>query len=214
MHIKIFTKKTIYLPTLTGWFLIILFFVVLSFVFLKNIHSFLSPVKYIKSDVAVVHGWLPDYALKKVVEDFEKNNYKLILVTGGPLDYGNYLVNYNSYARVAFKTLIKLGLDSSKIIEIPSPYVIKDRTYTEAISLKKWMTINLPNVKTVNLYSLGCHSRRSKLLFSKALGKDVKIGIIACVSNEYDPKKWWKYSEGIKKVFGETFAYIYSIFFY
>ena len=33
-------------------------------------------------------------------------------------------------------------------------------------------------------------------------------------NNEYDPKRWWCYSEGVREILGETIAYVYARFFF
>jgi hypothetical protein len=58
------------------------------------------------------------------------------------------------------------------------------------------------------------HARRTRLLFPKALGPDVEVGIIAVQTPDYDPKRWWRYSEGVRDVIGESIAYVYARFFF
>ncbi len=60
------------------------------------------------------------------------------------------------------------------------------------------------------------HARRTCLLFQKALGHDVAVGVIAVTNPDYDASHWWRYSEGVKDVFAESVAYIYArlLFFY
>ena len=52
------------------------------------------------------------------------------------------------------------------------------------------------------------------LLYQKALGKNVTVGIIAVSNPDYDPKDWWRYSDGVREVIGESLAYIYARFFF
>lgn len=68
----------------------------------RNISDYLSKNLYIKADALIVEGWLPDFALKGVVEEINKNPYKLIITTGiksPELDYcligmDGYLIFY------------------------------------------------------------------------------------------------------------------------
>jgi len=39
-------------------------------------------------------------------------------------------------------------------------------------------------------------------------------GIIAVSNPDYDPKQWWRYSDGVREVTGESIAYIYTKFFF
>ena len=38
------------------------------------------------------------------------------------------------------------------------------------------------------------------------------MGIISVENREYDPKRWWKYSEGVREVIGEGVGYVYARF--
>jgi len=31
---------------------------------------------------------------------------------------------------------------------------------------------------------------------------------------DYDPKRWWRYSEGVREVLGESIAWFYAAFFF
>ena len=53
-----------------------------------------------------------------------------------------------------------------------------------------------------------------RLLFQKALGDGIKVGIIAVPNPDYDPKYWWRYSDGVREVIGESIAYIYARLFF
>jgi len=96
----------------------------------------------------------------------------------------------------------------------PGPDVKKDSTYASAVALKKRLSDSGMEVASVNICSKGPHARRTRLLFEKALGDDVDVGIIALESQEYDPKAWWKTSKGVRTVFGEAIAYLYARFFF
>jgi len=57
---------------------------------------------------------------------------------------------------------------------------------------------------------MGPHSRRSWMLYKEAIGEEIPIGIIAFENREYDPKRWWKTSSGVRTVLDETIAYLYA----
>jgi hypothetical protein len=56
------------------------------------------------------------------------------------------------------------------------------------------------------------HARRSRLLFQKAFGPGIEVGVIAIRDREYNPRVWWRYSEGVKEVLSEGAAYLYARF--
>jgi hypothetical protein len=211
---KFFTRKEFPFPTLWGWCAIALAAVVGCSVFVFSIHPFLSPVHPVESEILVVEGWMPEYALEQAAAAFKSGGYRTIAVTGGPLEIGHYLTGYGSLADVGATTLRKLGIDSTVIAVVPSVFVQKDRTYEEGVALKKWLTQHEPSVKSITLFSHGCHSRRSQLLYMKALGKGYKVGIVACPSRDYDSRRWWHYSNGVRAVADEALAYVYALLFF
>jgi hypothetical protein len=58
------------------------------------------------------------------------------------------------------------------------------------------------------------HARRTRLLYHKAFGKTVTVGVIAVSTPDYDSTQWWRYSDGVREVIGESIAYIYARFFF
>lgn len=56
------------------------------------------------------------------------------------------------------------------------------------------------------------HGRRTRLLYQKAFGRRVEVGIISVHNPDYDAKRWWQYSEGVREVLGESIAYLYAKF--
>ncbi len=200
--------------TVRGWLLLILFGIGALVVALVCVHPFLAVTDPVRGDILVVEGWLPDYALEKVIDEFRSNKYRMLVTTGGPLPKGFYLAEYKTSAELVFATLKHLGFDEELLVAVPGPYAKKDNTYAAAVALKKWLLASGLSVKSLNICSMGPHARRTRLLFEKALGDNVEVGIIALESQEYDPKAWWKTSMGVRIVIGEAIAYLYARFFF
>lgn len=212
--LKSIEKKSRFCLTKRDWALLIISIAGLIFGFVSGIHPFLAIDKPIDSKILVVEGWLPDYALEQAVNEFDENNYHLLITTGGPLLKGYHLSHYKTEAEIGAAIIKKFGFDEEKIIAVPAPYIIKDRTYTPACALKKWISNSNQNIKAINLLSLGAHSRRSWILFQKALGDSIAVGIISTENLSYNPEHWWKSSDGVRTVLSEMIAYIYARFFF
>ena len=197
---------TIFLITLSIFISIITLFVI-------NIHSFLAYNYPIKADILVVEGWMTDEALKGALAEFKKGNYQLLITTGQTLRRGFYLAEYKTFAKLAEATLLTLGMERDKLIAISSTKINKDRTFNTVKTLSEWLLECNLKIEAINIYSEDVHTRRSWLLLKKVLDTDIKVGAIAFNTLEYDPQKWWLYSEGVKKVFLETISYIYALAF-
>src|SRR5262249_31369852 len=149
---------------------------------------------------------------KAALSEFQTNHYELLFVTGGPLEQGGHLSEYKSYAELGAATLIQLGMPTNLVVAVPAPRVIRDRTYASALSLKAWFAAPGMTPKRVHLLTVGPHARRSRLLFEKAFGREVTIGVVSLPVSDYDPGHWWRSSQGFRVVTSEAIAYFYARF--
>jgi hypothetical protein len=192
----------------------VLLFLVAALVVLgvSGAHTFLTVNDPIPSDILVIEGWIPDYALKGTLPKLTRDHYRKILVTGGPIPSGTYLCGYTNLAELGAATLIQLGVDTNLVEALPAARVSRDRTYASAVALYAWFQRHHIDATSLNIMTMADHSRRSRLLFRKALGRDYPVGIISIESQDYDPHRWWKSSEGVRTVVGELLAYGYARF--
>ena len=201
---------TILLPTWRGWLLLCAILGALGYVALREGYAFLAASDPQPGDILVVEGWSAEYGLKVAQREFESGNYGEIFVTGGPIDKASPLAAYKTCADYDAIMLVRMGLDESKVHAVPSDAVRQDRTYASALSLKAWLREHGRTVEKVNLVSIGAHSRRSRLLFEKAFGDGVKVGVIAVPDREFELARWWTSSAGVRSVTSEWFAYLYA----
>src|SRR4030095_10499040 len=90
----------------------------------------------------------------------------------------------------------------------------RDRTYSSAVALRDWFREHDFRTRSINILTEDVHARRTRLLFGKAFGPNVSVGVIAVPNPDYDAKRWWGYREGVEQVIGESIAYIYAKFFF
>ena len=185
-----------------------------GFAFLIGIHPFLSPNRPIGGEILVVEGWIPDYCLREALQTFRSRGYRLLVTTGGPLPAGMPYSSYGSHAEYAAKCLRDLGLGADSVFAVPSIDAIKDRTYMEGVALKDWMRSRGHVYPSLDLFTFSAHGRRSRLLYRKALGPGTKVGVISALDWGYDPKRWWRSSNGVRRISDETVAYIYAAIFF
>ncbi len=178
----------------------------------RQIHPFLAITEPLGGDVLVVEGWMPDVALQEALGWFEQHPYRLLVTTGGPLEKGSYLSAYSTTAELAAATLRRLGADPDRIVAVPAPAVRADRTFESALALGRWLSGSGLAAGSLDVVSLGAHARRTRLLFQKALGDRVRVGVIAAANPGYDEEHWWAWSGGVRAVVGETTAYLYARF--
>jgi hypothetical protein len=179
---------------------------------IREVHPFLAVNDPIPGGVLVVEGWLPDYALRETIAEFNRSHSSKLFVTGGPIERGAPLADYKSLAELCAASLVRLGLDTNVVQAIPAPEVRRDRTYTSAVVLRTWLELHKMGRTTINVVSIGTHARRTRLLFKKAMGNTYTVGIICIQDRGYDPRRWWESSAGVRSVIDETIAYSYARF--
>ena len=198
--------------TVQGWLLFLVSVTALMLFMLSHIHPFLSPISPIKSDILVVEGWIPDYAIQDAIREFEKGSYQKLITTGIPLEKGYFLAQYKNYADLAAATLLVLGFAPDKLVAAPAPDVIRNRTFASALAVRQWINNSELKVKSINLYTYDVHAQRSWLVFKQVFAPEIKVGVIAAKPIIYDPNYWWVSSEGVRSIISEAIAYIYARF--
>jgi uncharacterized SAM-binding protein YcdF (DUF218 family) len=200
-----------------GWLIVLAGVILAFYVFLFRIYPFLAVTHRVDTNILVVEGWIHEYAIRAALKEFQSNHYQRVFTTGGPVEgAGGYINDYNTGASVGADLLRKNGLPNESLQMVPSRVMDHDRTYGSAVALRTWFREhNLP-VRGVNVLTEDVHARRTCLLFQKALGHNVAVGVIAVPNPDYDANHWWRYSEGVKDVVAENVAYIYArlLFFY
>jgi uncharacterized SAM-binding protein YcdF (DUF218 family) len=182
---------------------------------LLNVQPFLAETRRVNANVLVVEGWIHEYAIRAAEKEFETARYERVFTTGGPVTgIGHYVNDYQTSASVGADLLKNAGVPSHFVQMVPSRVMDRDRTYGSAVALREWLHEHNMLVHSINVLTEDAHARRTRLLFEKALGKNVTVGIIAVPSPDYDARRWWRYSEGVKDVGSEAFAYIYARFFF
>jgi uncharacterized SAM-binding protein YcdF (DUF218 family) len=175
-----------------------------------RIHGFLAMDYPVRGEILVVEGWIPDYAIAEAASEFEKNGYELLIAVGGPITLGSHVSGFGNYAELAHVRLKALGVDEGRMTVLETADIKKDRTYQSARAVREWLSANRADLKGVDIYTLGAHARRSRLLFEKALGDNVAVGAIAAKDQSYDGSKWWRSSNGARTVLSELIAYLYA----
>jgi hypothetical protein len=211
----LFTRKKRWSLSWRGWVLLTSAGLLTAYLAFLNVYPFLAVTHRVNTDVLVVEGWIPRYAIRKAAEEFKTDSYQRIFTTGGPVEGSDgYTNDYNTSASVGAENLKNLGIPGGVVQMVPSRALSRERTYGSAVALRDWFREHSAPVQSINVLTEGAHARRTRLLYQKAFGRNVTIGIIAVSNPEFNPRQWWHYSDGLREVIGESIAYIYARFFF
>ena len=207
----IFVRKERWGFSWVGWLLVLVIGCFTAAFLVIRIEPFLAETHRVHTDTLVVEGWVHEYAIRAAADEFRKGSYQRVFSTGGPVvGNGGYVNDYQTSANVGAALLRKQGLYSDVVEAVPSRVMDRDRTYASAVALGSWFRTHNLNVKAINVVTEGAHARRTRLMFQEALGRNISVGIIAVPNPDYDPRRWFLYSDGVKEVSSEALAYVYG----
>jgi uncharacterized SAM-binding protein YcdF (DUF218 family) len=211
----LFTLKERWGFSWRGWLVFIFAGLLIAVLLLLNIQPFLAKTQRVNANVIVVEGWIHEYAIRAAAKEFKAGSYQKIFTTGGPIvGNGGYVNDFNTSASVGAELLKKNGVPGEQIQMVPSHISGRDRTYSSAVALRDWFHEHNVTVRSINVLTEGAHACRTQLLYQKAFGSGVAVGIISVPDPDYDAKHWWRTSEGVREVLDESIAYIYARIFF
>ena len=198
-----------------GRLFVILLLLLAIYAVVVNVHPFLAVTDRVDTKILVVEGWMNEYAIRAGADEFKTGDYEYIVTTGGPVPgSGGYTNDYNTFASIGARRLKAAGIADDLVQMVPSHGIGRDRTYTSAIALRTWLSDHNMMSRSFNVVTEDAHARRTRLLFQKAFGNGVRVGIISIPNPDYDAEHWWRYSEGVREVVSESVAYLYAKLFF
>lgn len=205
------TRKERWALSPLGWIVFLLMICIACGAGLILAHPFLAVTDRVDADVLVVENWVHEFAIRAAVDEFRTGHYKHVFTTGGPAVGANGDINASETAAIVNLDWLRYkGMPPEVLQAVPTFVVGHDRTYHSAVALRDWFSQHNMAVHSLNVVSETAHARRTRLLYEKAFGNKVKIGIIAAPNPDYDSRKWWLYSDGFRDVVGEGLAYLYA----
>lgn len=207
-------RRQCWCPTWRGALVFIGICTLVAWLAVTGIHPFLAVTETVPTRVLVVEGWGSDDTLQRAVKEFSGGAYDRVHVTGVPLERGEPLSEYKTWAEHGAERLRRYGLRSNVVVAVPAPSVRQDRTFASAVALRRWFETNGGAPASLNVITGGAHARRTRRLFQQAFGPAVKIGVIAAPDTAYDPARWWRSSAGVRAVVDETVAWCYARLFF
>jgi uncharacterized SAM-binding protein YcdF (DUF218 family) len=209
----VFTRKERWGLSAQGWLVSFTAAALVAIVTVVRVYPFLAVTHRVDADVLVVEGWIHQHAIRSAVKEFRTGVYRQVFATGGPVQgSGGYTSDYNTSASVGADLLRKEGLIGECVKMVPSRINGRDRTYSSAVALRNWVREHGFPIHGINVVTEDLHARRTRLLFERALGPGIRVGIIAVPSADYDAQHWWRYTGAVKDVIAEGAGYLYARF--
>jgi hypothetical protein len=177
-------------------------------------YPFLAVTHPVSANILIVEGWVPPWSMIELSEECRKQQYQRFLVVASVSDArSEYDLGWLTGEHCA-AALVKNGVPEDRLSKLFSVAVRKDRTFHTFLQAKEWLATNNLPVTGINVATLGPHARRSGFLCRKVFGPGMPVGTFALSPREYDTRRWWSYSEGVRDVTGEIIAYLYARLFF
>lgn len=194
--------------SLTAKLVLLLTVFLLGVVAVRVMYPFLAVTSRVSGEILVVEGWIPTYTLAQAAKEFKLERHQRVIVvralykTTSKYESGQFLADYIA------ETLITDGVPRERVQTVFLEADKRDRTYASAVAVKQWLKQNGLSIRALDVVTLGPHARRSRLLYQKAFGENVKVGVVALEDESYEPDHWWRYSFGLREVPSECAAYL------
>jgi hypothetical protein len=210
MRLALVRRRTVLLPTIRGWLVLLLIGAVMIALVARNLHSFLAQNKPVGARVLVVEGWLEPRELDQAVAAFRSGGYERIVTTGGPIHSSWGPIHGPATFADRAADYLKKRLPGAPVIPVPAPDAALNQTYLSGVMVREWANQSGITVKRLDIFSSGVHARRSRLLYKLAFGSEVKVGVFAArSSSNYDPDAWWRTTTGARMVLDEAIRLIW-----
>jgi hypothetical protein len=208
--LRLVQRRTVWCPTWLGLFCASALVVVPMAWWCACGESFLSLTRRLPTEVLLVEGWIGRDGIRAAGQEFEKQGYRYIVATGGPTSI-SWSEDRSSYAEMAGRELMRLGIPEERIIVAPAREAKRQRTYEFAIAA--WRALQATGIRprALNVFTLGPHARRSRLVFAKVFGPVTEIGVVDWLPSGEASVPWWRSSERARDFLSETAGYAFEV---
>jgi len=205
-------RREVWQLTWRARLLLLVFIVAIGIALARSVGGFLAVNEPVNGEYLAVEGWMPAFAYRRAAELYRSRGYLKVIAVGAVPD--SEVSNGTPREFAAVGSLVAAGIPESAIVQAMGGQVHQDRTFHSALNVRKWLRSEGIESARIDVLTLGAHARRSRLMFAAALGPQVQVGVIAVPDPRFDLAHWWRTSEGVRSVIGETIAYVYARLFF
>lgn len=211
LKLKLIQQRTIRCPTALGWTLLFLIGSCPILLWWFEAESFCSLNAPLPAEVLVVEAWTGTEGAAAAAIEFKhhSDSYRYVVAAGGLTSVSWASERWNS-SHVAAKALYESGIFESQIIPAKADDVGTQRTFKTAMAAREALLRKGIKPKAINVFTLGAHARRSRLVFAKVFGPETKVGVVCWIPPGYNEGPWWTSSERAEDLVKETIAYLYE----
>jgi len=209
MRFSLIKRRISWRLTWLGWLALLFSFGAASSVWLLGGEAFLAISDPLPARVLIVEGWIGAEAVRAAVDEFRRGHYERAITTGGLS--GEYWSEQRwNFAEAAKYQLSKYGVPQDQVTSAPLPATESDRTYASAVAARECLNALGFARGKVNVFTQNVHARRSRLVFQRAFGSSIQVGVVAWRPAGYDDIAWWRSGPRSEEFLKETAGYTFE----
>jgi uncharacterized SAM-binding protein YcdF (DUF218 family) len=209
--LRLVQSRTVCCPTWLGLFCVIVLMLIPVAWWCRCGESFLSLTSRLPAEILVVEGWIGHDGVRAAAKEFEQGGYQYVVATGGLSTNKGWEQSGWSYAEGAEGELIRSGVAQDRIIVAHAGHAENQRTYESAVAVRRALQSRGFHPKSINVFTLGPHARRSRLVFAKVYQPGTQVGVIGWVPTSDRNVPWWRSSDRARELLAETAGYVYEV---
>jgi hypothetical protein len=175
--------------------------------FIFYVDPFLARSSPVNAEMLIIEAWVDTRYMRTAVQEFRKGKYRHIFVVGDSQSSGSQGKSADDVERI-MDTLIQLDIAPSLITGVPVPPKKWHKTWSQALTFRNYIARSNYPIKAVNVFTLGVHARKSQLLYQRAVGPDIQVGVISVTHYGRSSGHWWLTIGGIYGVAKNSVAYV------
>ncbi len=218
----LFAKRSILLPTIKGWAIILPVSLLTLAVFLAYAERFLAVSDEVEADTLIVECWIGKYGIEEAGKVFVSDNYRYIVLVGGLEEskWGEKTWNHTEYSKELLQKAYP-EIPEHSIITVTTDLVTRNRTFGAALKVESEIencsaiSAKAPsNIRKLTVFTEAAHARRSRLVFDRVFPSKVEVGSIAWMPSPLYDGEWYESSERTKTLITEMIGYLYELLIY
>lgn len=210
MTARLFRRRSIWWPTAVGWLGILGLASAPVLAWWFRAESFLAETERLPADTLIVESWIGAEGFRAAGSEFRTGGYQYLVITGGLTGDSWSLHRWNEVEE-AVPYIAAAGVPRARIIAAPMIDAENHRTFEMAVAAWRALRERGIRPRAINVFTMGAHARRSRLVFAKVFASEAKVGVISWRPPGYYSGPWWRSSDRALALLKETVGYVFEL---
>ena len=158
----------------------------------------------------MVESWIGAEGTRAAGTEFQQGHYRLIVATGG-FTGRSWSQERWKLSLGAENVLTAMGIPKEQIIRTADKDLEFHRTYDTAAEVRAELERRGVKPRTVTVFTMAAHARRSRLVYVKVFGSATPVGCVAWLPPGYNSGPWWRSTIRTEEFLKEMVVYLFEL---